>query len=101
MHDTRKSDVWSLGVTFFEIILGRTPFENEKVDNLVCPKGMDVYWQRTLKGKWIDIDSEKFRRCISPALERLLRRMLAPNADMRINSEDVLKDPYWQRTDGA
>ncbi|PVG00265.1 kinase-like protein [Serendipita vermifera] len=100
MHDTRKSDVWSLGVTFFEIIMARTPFENDRGDNLVCPKGMDVYWHRTLKGKWIDIDSEKFRRCISPGLERLLRRMLAPNADMRIDSEDVLTDPYWSRTDG-
>lgn len=28
-HDTRKSDVWSLGVTFFEILVGRTPFERE------------------------------------------------------------------------
>jgi len=26
-HDTHKSDVWSLGVTFFEILVGWTPFE--------------------------------------------------------------------------
>ncbi|CAG8775528.1 16486_t:CDS:2, partial [Acaulospora colombiana] len=30
LHNTRKSDVWSLGVTFFEIIMARTPFENDK-----------------------------------------------------------------------
>lgn len=28
-HDERLSDMWALGVTFFEIATGRTPFEHE------------------------------------------------------------------------
>ena len=26
-HDAHKADVWALGVTFFELLIGRTPFE--------------------------------------------------------------------------
>ena len=56
-HDTRKSDVWSLGVTFFEVITGRTPFEiddeNGNGEEFTSKEDLERYWDRTNKGTWV------------------------------------------------
>lgn len=108
MHDTRKADVWSLGVAFFEFLFNRTPFEHDRgVDNkddaavgaggsaLADKAAMDAYWARTMKGKWYGVGGNKLRTRMSAGLEGLLRRMISPNADVRYTSTQVLKDPYW------
>ncbi|KAH9018434.1 kinase-like domain-containing protein [Lactarius pseudohatsudake] len=73
-HDTRKADIWSLGVTFFEILVGRTPFEHTEED----------YWARTMRGKWLG--SWK----MSKGIEKMLHRMIQPNADVRCTAPDAL-----------
>lgn len=52
-HDTRKSDVWSLGVTFFEIITGRTPFEMDDNEEFSTKEDLERYWTRTNSGDWV------------------------------------------------
>jgi serine/threonine protein kinase len=47
-HDTRKSDVWSLGVTFFEILIGRTPFELSDAEQFTTKEELEKYWTRTV-----------------------------------------------------
>ena len=32
---------------------------------------------------------------MSKEVERMLKRMIAPNADIRYTAKEVLKDPYW------
>ncbi|KAF8799033.1 hypothetical protein BYT27DRAFT_7202794 [Phlegmacium glaucopus] len=89
-HDTRKSDVWSLGVTFFEILVGRTPFEHSDGEQFNSSEDLEKYWARTLRGKWVGAWQ------ISKEIEKLLRRMISPNADLRCTAMQAIADPYWQ-----
>ena len=47
-HDTRKADMWSLGVTFFEILVGRTPFEHTEGEQFATKAALEDYWARTV-----------------------------------------------------
>lgn len=48
LHDSRKSDVWSLGVTFFEILIGRTPFEELEGEDFSTKEQLRRYWTLTV-----------------------------------------------------
>ncbi|KAJ6585267.1 hypothetical protein B0H19DRAFT_1368651 [Mycena capillaripes] len=91
-HDTRKSDVWSLGVTFFEILIGRTPFEHSDTEQFSTKEDLEKYWARTLRGKWVGTWK------MSKPIEKLLRRMISPNADLRCTASDAMNDSYWRPT---
>ncbi|KAJ7625320.1 hypothetical protein DFH06DRAFT_1304939 [Mycena polygramma] len=89
-HDTRKSDVWSLGITFFEILVGRTPFEHSDNEQFSTKEDLEKYWARTLRGKWVGTWK------MSKIIEKMLRRMISPNADLRCTATDAMNDPYWR-----
>ncbi|THH04089.1 hypothetical protein EW146_g10267, partial [Bondarzewia mesenterica] len=81
--------VWSLGITFFEVLVGRTPFEFAEGEQFSTKEDLEKYWGRTLRGKWVGTWK------MSKSAERLLRRMIQPNADLRCMATDVMADSYW------
>ncbi|EJC98855.1 kinase-like protein [Fomitiporia mediterranea MF3/22] len=88
-HDTRKSDIWSLGITFFEILVGRTPFEYVEGEKFTTPEDLERYWARTVKGKWVGTWK------MSSGAERMLRKMICPSTEERCTASDAMTDPYW------
>lgn len=40
--------MWGLGITFFEILVGRTPFEHVNGEALTTKGHLERYWSRTV-----------------------------------------------------
>lgn len=120
-HDERASDVWALGVstlnlpesqldvgfmisqvTFFEILIGRTPFEESDDEQFSTTEQLGVYYDRTVKGEWLGDWSMSSGQCEgwnscarnslplgATAMRNLLKRMICPNPVDRINACDA------------
>lgn len=89
-HDERASDVWALGVsaswkslssmafdgypfwqvTFFEILIGRTPFEESEDEQFSTTEQLNVYHERTVEGKWLGDWSMSSRKSMRPRFNK-------------------------------
>ncbi|MBW0518869.1 hypothetical protein O181_058584 [Austropuccinia psidii MF-1] len=91
-HDERLSDIWSLGVTFYEIVVGRTPFEAHDQEEFLTKPSLEIYYQRTLKAEFLGPHT------LSTDLRRLLVSMLRPNPTERLQSCSIaLAHSYFRR----
>nr|XP_019045252.1 CAMK/CAMKL protein kinase [Kwoniella bestiolae CBS 10118]OCF24182.1 CAMK/CAMKL protein kinase [Kwoniella bestiolae CBS 10118] len=89
-HDERASDVWSLGITMFEILIGRTPFEENEEEQFATPEELVVYYERSKKGRWVGQWS------MPEGLENLLRHMIQPDPAYRITAMQAYHHPALQ-----
>lgn len=104
-HDERLSDVWALGITFFEILTGRTPFEAHASEDFSTQEQLQVYYDRTVLGEWLG--EWEMSQCKSPqalwqswsrlirfllfvvAMERLLKAMICPDHQKRLTASQA------------
>ncbi|BGP27775.1 serine/threonine protein kinase [Rhodotorula toruloides] len=80
LHDERLSDVFALGVTMYEIVVGRTPFEKSEDENFLNREQLEVYYNRTLTGQFYG------DYIISTEFESLIRHMVEPSIKLRMPS---------------
>lgn len=76
--DSRKSDIWSLGVILLQMISGKLPWEQ---------KNQSLMIRQIIKAKY------KMPNC-SNSLQSLIREMLRVNPDERITAEEILEHDW-------
>ena len=79
-HDERLADIWSLGVSMYEICVGRTPFEADSSEEFLTKEALEVYYQRTLTNRFYGEHN------ISPSFASLISQMVESDVDIRIQT---------------
>ncbi|TKA54434.1 hypothetical protein B0A53_03127 [Rhodotorula sp. CCFEE 5036] len=80
VHDERLSDVFALGVTMYEIVVGRTPFEETEDETFLNRDALVEYYKRTLTGRfWGKSD-------LSTSFTHLISKMISPEPGQRMAS---------------
>ncbi|GAA5848645.1 hypothetical protein JCM9279_002727 [Rhodotorula babjevae] len=80
VHDERLSDIFALGVTLYEVVVGRTPFEQSEDETFLNREQLEVYYHRTTTGKFYG------DYLISTELEGLIHLMTDPSVHLRMQS---------------
>ena len=74
-----RSDIYSLGVTLFHLVIGHLPFEGSDDREVLRKQVMESLSSKELKG-----------RKLSPHLQYFIEKMMAKDADVRYQSWDEL-----------
>ncbi|OHT08194.1 CAMK family protein kinase [Tritrichomonas foetus] len=82
-YDPSIADIWSLGVTFYEMASGRLPWDSSKENQMV----MDIC------NGFVQIYIHEFSR----EMTRLLRRMCEPDISKRATLDELLEMDFIQK----
>jgi len=76
-------DMWSLGVITYTLLCGYSPFRSENLQDLIeeCRHGRIVFHERF----WKDVSVEA---------KEFIKRLLTPDPEMRVTSEEALNDVW-------
>lgn len=84
-----RSDIYSLGVTLFQLVIGRLPFESSDDREILRMQVMDSLSSPELKG-----------RKLSPHLQYFIEKMMAKEKDVRYQSWDELMEDIQSQLKG-
>ncbi|XP_052667371.1 testis-specific serine/threonine-protein kinase 3 [Harpia harpyja] len=79
-HDSRKGDVWSMGVILYVLLCARLPFDDTDIPNMLHQQQKGVSVPRHLE--------------ISKECQNLLKTLLEPDMTLRPSIEGVSRHPW-------
>ena len=85
-----RSDIYSLGVTLFQMTVGRLPFEGDGSEDVLRRHVTEVFQSPELKG-----------RHLSPQLQYFIEKMLDKDAEVRFQSYDELIEEVRGQLEGS
>lgn len=98
--DEKKADIWALGVTLFQSLFLRLPFEGKYASysdpwfNLIFEGRFKEFWSIPEVAKiWRFLESQE--GCKRPELENLLEGMLEVDPLKRFSVADVVNHPWF------
>lgn len=85
-----RSDIWSLGITLLEAIIGRIPFKEENGSLPTDP----VTMQKLIKNFSVNNEVDKFLRNYSKDLQFFIKQCLRPVAE-RPDYETLMESDFY------
>ena len=86
-----ESDVWAMGIVFYELATGKRPFNTFNEFNMLGQI------KKFLASDWRS--DPRLSSTIGKEMADLISKMLDPNPDTRINSKNALKHPVFSSLD--
>lgn len=85
--DPKKGDVWSLGVSLYQVAYGILPYDGKNLYEII----------RKINNSTLYIPQNNGEIQYSPMFVDLIQKMLCKNPDNRLSMDEVIQHPFFSR----